>query len=250
MRSALPKPLQPVCGVPMVCHVLDALAGLEALCRVVVVVGHGGDEVSAVVRERAPAGSTVEFVHQARQRGTGDAVAVAMAALPEAFDPGSGGDVMVLAADTPLLRSSTLGGLVGAHRGSPGENAPGPAATLVVARMADPTGYGRVVRDAGGEVVRVVEELDATAREAEITEVNTSIYCFRAELLAPALGQLGPSNAQGEYYLTDVLAILRQGGHRLATVTVDDPTEAEGVNDPAQLAVAEARMRSRAPGRG
>lgn len=243
MRSGLAKPAQPVGGVPMVCHVLGALADLADLRRVVVVVGHGADQVMEVASQGMPAGLVVDFVHQERQRGTGDAVAVALASQPDTFDPGGGGDVIVLPADTPLLRTSSLSQLVGAHRGV--SEAGAPAATVLVARVADPAGYGRVVRDERGGVMRIVEQRDATAEEAAIDEVNTSIYCFRVELLAPALSQLSPLNAQGELYLTDVLAVLRGGGHRVASVTVGDPTEVEGVNDPAQLATAEARMRAR-----
>lgn len=246
MRSELPKPLHRLCGRPMVAHVLDALAGVGpagqpggrcALDRVVVVVGHGGDQVAKVVQELAPAGLIVDFVEQRRQRGTGDAVSVALTEFP---DTGSdGGDILVVPADTPLLRAATLAGLVRAHRSAD------VAATLLSARLDDPTGYGRVVRDRDDNVARVVEDADATAEELAVSEVNTSIYCFRHGLLAPALRRLSPANAQGEYYLTDVVSVLHDAGYRVASVVSADPCEVAGVNDRAQLATAEAELRDR-----
>ncbi|MGH9075489.1 MAG: NTP transferase domain-containing protein, partial [Acidimicrobiales bacterium] len=260
MRSARPKPLHRLCGRPMVLHVLDALAELVtaapgepprgtaapapgeplgALQRVVVVVGHGGDRVTKAVQEQAPPGLALEFVEQRLQRGTGDAVSVALTELPDVFDRGDGGDTVVLPADTPLLRPATLAHLVRSHRSA------GAAATVLTARLADPTGYGRVVRAKDGSVARVVEEADAGLEERRVDEVNTSIYCFRHELLAPALRRLSPANAQGEYYLTDVIAVLHDAGHRVVSVLVDDPSEVVGVNDRAQLAAAEAELRDR-----
>lgn len=240
MRSTRPKPLHRLCGRPMVLHVLDALAGLStdgdetALERVVVVVGHGGDRVAKAVQELAPAGLPVAFVEQHYQRGTGDAVSAALTELTE-----DDGDVLVLPADTPLLRSPTLAGLVGEHRSSDA------AATLLTARLHHPTGYGRVVRGRYGTVAKVVEEADATTDERRVDEVNTSIYCFRRGLLVPALRRLSPVNAQGEYYLTDVVAVLHGAGHLVGSVLVEDPAEAAGVNDRAQLAEAEAELRGR-----
>jgi bifunctional UDP-N-acetylglucosamine pyrophosphorylase/glucosamine-1-phosphate N-acetyltransferase len=119
------------------------------------------------------------------------------------------------------------------------------AASLLTARVADPTGYGRIVRDAQGRVDRIVEQGDADPDELEIDEINPSIYCFRRGFLAPALRRLSPENAQGEYYLTDVVEVLRQAGHLVLGIEADDPTEAVGVNDRAQLAEAEAVLRSR-----
>ena len=138
-----------------------------------------------------------------------------------------------------MLRAETLARLATAHRLADA------AASLLTARMADPTGYGRVVRDDQGRVDRIVEQSDGTAEELEIDEVNPSIYCFRRGLLAPALRRLSPENAQGEYYLTDVVAVLRQAGHVVLGVEADDATDAFGVNDRAQLAEAEAELRHR-----
>jgi len=237
MRSARPKPLHRLCGRPMILHVLDALAELP-VDRVVVVVGHRAEWVTKTLIEHAPPGMAIEFVEQVEQRGTGDAMSVALTGLPEEED-GEDGDVVVLPGDTPLLRPGTLARLVRAHR------AADDAATLLTAVLDDPTGYGRVVRGRDDTVARVVEDGDATDEEREVHEVNTSMYCFRRSVLAPALRRLSPANAQGEYYLTDVVEVLYEAGHRVGSVVVEDTMEVAGVNDRAQLAVAEAELRDR-----
>src|SRR3984957_19850891 len=236
MRSERPKPLHRLCGRPMVLHVLDAVAELD-LERAVVVVGHGGTRVSKAVAEQPPPGLSVEFVEQHVQRGTGDAVSVALTAFSS--DDLDVGDVLVLPGDTPLLRAPTLAALVRAHREADA------AATVLTARLPDPTGYGRIVRAKNGQVARIVEQADATDEEQAIDEINTSIYVFRRAVLAPALRRLTPDNVQGEYYLTDVVSVLHDAGYPLASLVVDDPMEAAGVNDRAQLAVAEAELRDR-----
>ncbi|HEX2849481.1 MAG TPA: sugar phosphate nucleotidyltransferase [Acidimicrobiales bacterium] len=236
MRSARPKPLHLLCGRPMVLHVLDALSELD-LDRAVVVVGHGADRVQKRLLEQAPAGMEIEFVEQAVQRGTGDAVAVALTAFSDVDD--EDGDLLVLPGDTPLLRPSTLAALVDAHRQSDA------AATLLTAVLDEPAGYGRVVRGKDERVRRVVEHGDASDDEREIDEVNTSIYCFRRGVLAPALRRLSPENAQGEYYLTDVIEVLYDAGYNLVSMVAADPMETAGVNDRAQLAAAEAELRDR-----
>lgn len=237
MRSGTPKVLHPLCGRPMLLHVVDALGALP-LERVVVVVGHGAERVTKTLQEQLTTEAPVEFVEQRVQRGTGDAVSVALTASH--FDELDGeDDLLVVPGDTPVLRPETLAALATAHRL---EDA---AATVLTARMEDPTGYGRVVRDAQGRVGYVVEHADATDEERAIDEVNTSIYCFRRSFLAPALRRLSPENAQGEYYLTDAIAVLRSAGHKVVAVTADDPTEVLGVNDRAQLAVAESEIRYR-----
>jgi bifunctional UDP-N-acetylglucosamine pyrophosphorylase / glucosamine-1-phosphate N-acetyltransferase len=241
MRSARPKPLHRLCGRPLVLHVLDALAELD-VDRVVVVVGHRGEWVTKTLVDHAPRGIDIEFVEQSEQRGTGDAVAVGLTGLHEEEVPDGGeaeSDVVVLPGDTPLLRPPTLAALVRHHR------AYDAAATLLTAELPDATGYGRVVRGRDELVTRVVEEADATAEERAVTEVNTSIYCFRRSVLAPSLRRLSPANAQGEYYLTDVVGVLHEAGYRVEALTVGDPMEAAGVNDRAQLAVAEAELRDR-----
>lgn len=236
MRSGRPKPLHPVCGRPMLLHVVDALSELEVE-RVVIVVGHGGDQVTKVVSEEAPAGLRLDFVEQAVRRGTGDALSVALTAFPDGDLDGE--DLLVLPGDTPLLSSHTLGGLVRVHREGDA------TAAVLTARLPDPTGYGRVVRDERGGVARVVEEADASEDERLIDEVNTSIYCFRRGVLAPALRRVTPQNAQGEYYLPDVLEVLRQAGYPVVSLLATDHMEAAGINDRAQLAAVEAELRAR-----
>ncbi len=236
MRSARPKPLHRLCGRPMVLHVLDALAQLS-VARVVVVVGHRAEWVTKTLMEHAPPGMAIEFVEQVEQRGTGDAMWVALTGLPDEGDDDD--DVVVLPGDTPLLRPPTLAALVDHHRATDA------AATLLTVEIDDPTGYGRVVRGRDDLVARVVEHADASAEELAVREVNTSIYCFRRSVLAPSLRRLSPANAQGEHYLTDVVEVLYEAGHKVASLVVDDPMEVAGVNDRAQLAVAEAELRDR-----
>ena len=237
MRSSRPKPLHRLCGRPMVLHVLDALAELDLGCAVVVV-GHGAERVTKTLHERLTAELTVEFVEQHVQRGTGDAVAVALTAFAD-DDIDDGGDIVVLPGDTPLLRPPTLAALVRTHRQV---NA---AATVLTAEVKDPTGYGRIVRGKDGRVARIVEQADATTEERQIAEVNTGIYAFRRSVLAPALRRLSPDNVQGEYYLTDIVEVLHDAGYPVTTMLVDDSMEVAGVNDRAQLAVAEAELRDR-----
>ena len=219
----------------MVVHVLDAVAEL-AVDRVVVVVGHAAERVSKLVQAQAPESLSIEFVEQRVQRGTGDAVS---AALTGFGDDDEDGDILVLPGDTPLLRAPTLAALVRLHRQADA------AASVLTAVIDDPKGYGRVVRGKDDRVLRIVEEPDADDEEREIREVNTSIYCFRRGLLAPALRRLSPENAQGEYYLSDVVEVLAEAGYRVVSLIAPDAVETAGVNDRAQLAMAEAELRDR-----
>jgi bifunctional UDP-N-acetylglucosamine pyrophosphorylase / glucosamine-1-phosphate N-acetyltransferase len=236
MRSATPKVLHPLCGRPMLLHVIDALEALP-LERIVVVVGHGAEHVTKTLQEQVSGAVPVEFVEQHRQRGTGDAVSVALTAFADDLDLED--DLIIVAGDVPLLRAETLATLATEHRHADA------AATLLTARVPDPTGYGRIVRDAQGRVDHIVEQADADPDELEIDEINPSIYCFRRGFLAPALRRLSPENAQGEYYLTDVVEVLRRAGHVVLAVEAEDPTDAFGVNDRSQLAEAEAELRGR-----
>lgn len=236
MRSSRPKPLHLLCGRAMLLYVLDSLSGLDAE-RAVVVVGHGAERVTKKLQEHEP-DLVLDFVEQQVQRGTGDAVSVGLTAFSD-DDLDAEGDVVVLPGDTPLLRADTIAALVAEHRST------GAACTLLSARMADPTGYGRVVRGREGRVVRVVEHRDASEDELAIDEVNTSIYCFRLSLLAPALRRLSPENSQGEYYLTDVVEVLADAGYPVGAVVADDDRETQGVNDRRQLSAAEAELRRR-----
>lgn len=235
MRSERPKPLHMLCGRPMVLYVLDALVDVD-VDQAVIVVGHHGDRVTAKLAEH-DGGFPLTFVEQLHQRGTGDAVAVALTAYDDAS--GDDDDVLVLPGDTPLLTPATIATLVERHRTS------GAACTMLSARLDDPTGYGRVLRGKGGRVVGIVEQVDATEEQRAVDEVNTSMYCFRRSLLAPALRRVRPDNAQGELYLTDVIGVLHEAGHPVEAVCVDDPLEAQGVNDRGQLAAAEAALRAR-----
>lgn len=238
MRSQRPKPLHVLCGRPMLLYVLDALSDC-AVDRAVVVVGHGAERVTKMLQEDGP-DLVIDHVEQHQQLGTGDAVSVGLTGLDDEDGDLDGGDVLVLPGDTPLLRPGTIAALVDEHRET------GAAATLLSARLADPAGYGRVVRGRDGGVSAIVEDVDATDEERAIDEVNTSIYCFRRSVLAPALRRLSPEdNAQGEYYLTDVIKVLRDAGYPVASVVAADPGEIAGVNDRAQLAAAESELRRR-----
>lgn len=235
MRSVRPKPLHLLCGRAMVHYVLDSLRDLEA-DKAVIVVGHGAEMVTKKLQEGA-GDLRLEFVEQHAQRGTGDAVSVALTAFPD--DDLDDGDVIVLPGDTPLLRAETISTLVREHRSS------GAACTVLTAESADASGYGRIVRGKDDSIVRIVEERDCTPEERSITEWNTSIYCFRRSLLAPALRRLTPDNSQGEYYLTDVVEVLADAGYAVVPVLAADAGEAQGINDRRQLAIAEAELRRR-----
>jgi bifunctional UDP-N-acetylglucosamine pyrophosphorylase/glucosamine-1-phosphate N-acetyltransferase len=238
IRSGTPKVLHELCGRPMVLHVVDALAELKVLERVVIVVGHGAQRVIETLQDQLVTEVPVDFVEQRVQRGTGDAVSVALTS--SAFeDLDAEDDILVLPGDHPLLRAETIALLATEHRNQEA------AATILTARVVDPTGYGRVIRDKNDRVARIVEHADADVEEREVNEINTSIYCFRRNLLAPALRRLSPENAQGEYYLTDAIEVLRAAGHKVIAVSAEDPAEALGVNDRLQLAGAEAVLRGR-----
>jgi bifunctional UDP-N-acetylglucosamine pyrophosphorylase/glucosamine-1-phosphate N-acetyltransferase len=237
MRSTRPKPLHLLCGRAMLLYVLDAL-GECATRRAVIVVGHGAERVTKKLQEEAP-DLLLDFVEQHVQRGTGDAVSVGLTVFPDDDLDEEDGDVLVLPGDTPLLRPGTVAALVATHREA------GAACTVLTARLDDPTGYGRIVRGKDNRVRRVVEEADATDEERAIDEVNTSIYCFRRSVLAPALRRLSPENAQGEYYLTDVVEVLYDAGYPVVSLLAADARETQGVNDRVQLAGAEAELRRR-----
>ncbi|HZI37327.1 MAG TPA: NTP transferase domain-containing protein, partial [Acidimicrobiia bacterium] len=190
MKSSVPKVLHPLCGRPMLLYVVGALEELE-LERIVVVVGHASDQVIKTLQRETEI--PLEFVEQRVQRGTGDAVSVGLTVFPDDLD--EEGDIIVVPGDTPLLRTETLADLCRAHDES------GAAASVLTARLPDPTGYGRIVRGKDRRVESIVDHWDASEEERAIDEVNTSIYCFRRGLLAPSLRRLSPENTQGEYYL-------------------------------------------------
>ena len=221
----------------MVLYVLDA-ATQEEVRAMVVVVGHGATWVEKALTERARADVHLTFVEQSEQLGTGHAVAVALPTISDEIG-GTDGDVLIMPGDTPLLRPGTIGELLARHRESQA------ALTILTADVADPSGYGRIVRAKDGSVARIVEERDATAQERAITEINTSIMVVRESLLGPALRRVGRQNSQHEYYLTDLVAVLHEAGHVTNAMLLSDPQEAAGVNDRSQLAAAEAVLRAR-----
>src|SRR6266508_2977364 len=227
-RSALPKPLYPLAGRPLLWHVLAAAAGLEA-DRTVVVVGRGADQVREAVSSFGL--GPVEFAVQHELRGTGDALAKALPLLP------SSGEVLVLYGDTPLVTTATLERLLGAHRAARAR------ATLLTCTIADPTGYGRVLRGADGAVVGVVEERDASPEQRAITEINGGLYVLERPLL-DALALLRTDNDQGEQYLPDLFPVALKEGGRVVAVSAP-AEEVQGVNDRAQLAGAGAVLRRR-----
>ncbi|MCB0971654.1 MAG: NTP transferase domain-containing protein [Acidimicrobiales bacterium] len=238
MRSSRPKPLHRLAGRTMLQYMLDSLVDCDA-GEVVVVVGHGAERVTKKLQAAEP-DLHLTFVEQHRQLGTGDAASVGLTGLPDDDGPEADDhDVLVLPGDMPLLRPASLAALVRTHREADA------ACTVLTARVPAPGALGRIVRGADDQVLRIVEAADASDEELAIDEVNTAVYCFRRSVLAPALRRLTPENAQGEYYLTDVVAVLREAGYRVAAVPVDDPMEGEGINDRVQLAAAEAEIRRR-----
>jgi len=233
MKSARAKVLHCLGGRPLIRHVLDAVRALSPE-RLVVVVGHQANEVEAACASPETRDAAAErFVLQAQQRGTGHAVRCAIPALD-----GFSGDVVIVYGDTPALRAETLGALVAGHRRD------GAAVSLLTACFQDPTGYGRILRDESGTIARIVEERDATPTERRVREINPGIYCVAADFLRTAVGALATDNAQGEYYLTDIVSMARAGGHAVWTSSVDDPAEVSGVNTRAELAGMEAKARA------
>jgi len=225
MRSTLPKVLHPVCGRPMILHVLDAVRAVAA-GKVIAVLGHGHEQV----RPHLP--GDVEVALQEQQLGTGHAVmAAARQLLP--------GPMLVVPGDTPLLTGDALLALVDEHFSRKA------AGTVLTAELEDPTGYGRVVRAADGSLERVVEDRDATVEEAAVREVNSSVYVLPVPQSLDILRSVGNDNAQQEIYLTDVVAGLRAAGATVAASRVGDPALVIGVNSQEELAEAERLMVSR-----
>ena len=223
MKSDLPKVLQPLAGVPLLGHVINTAKQLKAE-GIHVVYGHGGDRVKA-----AFANESLHWALQAEQLGTGHAAAQALPAIPDDHD------VLILAGDVPLIRAATLTQLI--------ERSTDRSIGLLTCVPADATGYGRIIRDTAGNVVRIVEHKDATPKERAINEINTGVMVARAKLLREWLSSLKNDNAQGEYYLTDIIVMAVRAGLQIGAVVA--PTEAEvlGVNDKVQLAKLEGALR-------
>ncbi|MBM7866388.1 bifunctional UDP-N-acetylglucosamine diphosphorylase/glucosamine-1-phosphate N-acetyltransferase GlmU [Heliobacterium gestii] len=227
MKSRQPKVLHAVAGQPMICHVLDALADC-GVAQPVVVVGHGGEAVQQCLGDRA------RYAWQQEQLGTGHAVMMARPEVSEEVET-----VMVLCGDTPLLTGATLAALWETHEKT------GAMGTVLTAVIGEPKGYGRILRDDAGHVAAIVEEKDADENQKAIREINAGTYCFDRAALFAALDAITPANAQGEYYLTDVLAIFRRQGGRVAAHTLTDEREILGINSRSQLAEAEAVLQDR-----
>ncbi|MEW6697530.1 MAG: bifunctional UDP-N-acetylglucosamine diphosphorylase/glucosamine-1-phosphate N-acetyltransferase GlmU [Bacillota bacterium] len=227
MKSDLPKVLHKICGRPMLGHVLNAVAA-AGVSQTAVVAGFGAQQVRDFL------GDNARVVLQEEQLGTAHALLQAAGEFADYT-----GDLLVVCGDTPLLRAATLAELAQRHRESKA------AATLLTAEMADPTGYGRVIRNLDGSVARIVEQKDASPEERLVKEINTGVYCFSGPGLFDALKEISPANAQGEYYLTDIIQIFVQRGRMVQAVTLGDAQEVQGINDRIQLSRAEAVLRRR-----
>ncbi|MFD9022989.1 bifunctional UDP-N-acetylglucosamine diphosphorylase/glucosamine-1-phosphate N-acetyltransferase GlmU [Streptomyces parvulus] len=225
MKSATPKVLHQLCGRSLVGHVLAASGELDPQ-NLVVVVGHAREKVTAHLAEVAP---DVRTAVQEQQNGTGHAVRMGLEALGGTID----GTVVVVCGDTPLLTGATLEALAATH------SADGNAVTVLTAEVPDATGYGRIVREEStGAVTAIVEHKDATEAQRAIREINSGVFAFDGRLLADALGKVRTDNSQGEEYLTDVLGILREAGHRVGASVAADHREIAGINNRVQLSEA------------
>ena len=227
MKSKMPKVLHKVCGKPLSKWVIDAskAAGADKVCAVV---GHKAETVKEVL------GDVCEFALQAEQKGTGHAVMQAMDVIKN-----SKGEVVILNGDTPLITAETINKAIEYHKNN------GNQATVITAILDDATGYGRIVRDNDGSVLKIVEQKDASKEEKKINEVNSGMYVFDAQSLVYALDNITPNNAQGEYYLTDTLEILLSAGKKIGGYAISDNDEIRGINDRVQLNEAEKIMQKR-----
>jgi bifunctional UDP-N-acetylglucosamine pyrophosphorylase/glucosamine-1-phosphate N-acetyltransferase len=229
MKSATPKVLHSVAGRSLLEHVVYAVSQLNP-SEVRIVVGSGREAVEAHITQIAPKATTV---FQEQRNGTGHAAQLALAGSTP------NGTVLILAGDTPMLTGDSLAQFVAAHA------AGNFAASVLTAEHPEPTGYGRIIRDGNDELLRIVEEKDATEDEKFIFEINSGVYAFDGEKLAASIGKLTNANAQGELYLTDVIGILKSAGESVAAIMIDDFTETLGVNDRVQLAESAAMLRDR-----
>ncbi|HOB86123.1 MAG TPA: bifunctional UDP-N-acetylglucosamine diphosphorylase/glucosamine-1-phosphate N-acetyltransferase GlmU [Bacillota bacterium] len=227
MRSSLPKVLHRLCGRPMLEYVLDAVAELTG--QILIVVGHGAEKVQETI------GPRWSYVLQEKQLGTGHAVQQAMPFLPEE------GRLLVLCGDTPLLEGKVLARMLQEHGSR--------AATVMTARVPHPAGYGRIVRRDDGSVARIVEDKDAAPAEKAIAEINCGAYCFDLRRLRQLLPRLEAANRQGEYYLTDIIAMMVAKGWPVGAFQIEDYRVGLGVNDRVHLAEAAALCRERINGR-
>jgi bifunctional UDP-N-acetylglucosamine pyrophosphorylase / glucosamine-1-phosphate N-acetyltransferase len=226
MRSGLAKVLHRLDGRPLINHVCRTATAL-APQKIYIVIGHQGEDVKSAVLQELDEDQT-GFVWQKEQLGTGDAVNAAREYLAD-----SDSTMLILSGDVPMIRAETLAALVQQHRNYLDRGA---ACTILTVTLKDPTGYGRIVRDKNGSFQKIVEQKDASEDEREIREINSGIYCFDTRLLFSALSKVQNDNSQGEYYLTDVPALLRDAGENIAIYHHNESREIEGINDRAQLA--------------
>lgn len=230
MQSDLAKVLHPLNNRPMIHYVVETALAIGSN-RIIVVVGHQADQVKKALKNYS-----VQFVEQEQQLGTGHAVMQAVPGIEDHCD-----NLLVLAGDTPLIQADTLDILVSDRRRTDA------AVSILTAKMKDPTGLGRIVR-IDGQIVRIVEEKDASEDERRINEINTSTYCFNTPLLISALREIKDDNKQQEYYLTDTIGILRDQGRKISGIVSDHAEETMGINTRAQLTEAEAYQNARKQG--
>ena len=227
MKSSLYKVLHPVCGKPMVEHVIDNVSSIKAK-KIVTIIGHGAEEVKSVLKDKT------EYALQAEQLGTAHAVMQAQDLLGS-----EEGTTLVICGDTPLITAETLDALLNLHTEQKAK------ATILTARTTNPAGYGRIVRNKEGLVEKIVEHKDATEEELLIEEINTGTYCFDNKLLFDCLKNVSNHNAQGEYYLPDVIEILKKQGEIISAYETPDFAETLGINDRVALSQAETYMKRR-----
>lgn len=227
MRSRLPKVVHPVAGQAIVLHVTEAVRG-AGVGKITMVVGHGRDMIKSLF-----ANQEVQMAVQEEQLGTGHALMQAEAGVT------SDRNIIVLAGDIPLIQAKTIKALIDHHEAS------GATATVLTAMVDDSAGYGRIIRNPDGSMNRIVEEKDASSEEKAIKEINSGIYCFNTSAVFDALKRINTSNAQNEYYLTDVLKIFIADGHKVEVLITEATGDIYGINDRVQLAQAESILRQR-----
>jgi UDP-N-acetylglucosamine diphosphorylase/glucosamine-1-phosphate N-acetyltransferase len=228
MKSPLPKVLHVLADKPLLAHVIDLAKGLNPE-RIIVVIGHGAEKVrqwSVVSGQWLQ--KKIEFVEQREQLGTGHAVQQTEEALRD-YD----GNILILSGDVPLLWIDTVNKLIKLHINA------GAVVTILTAKVDNPTGYGRLVRDKGGMAINIVEEKDASAEIKNIKEINSGIYCFKKDFLFGALKRIDKNNIQKEYYLTDVVGLAFKSSLKIETLIVEDPNEIMGINTQEELKKAE-----------
>lgn len=228
MKSNLPKVLHPICGKPMIDYIIDSVRSV-GVHKIIIVIGHKSELVKKSLKG-------VEFIKQDRLLGTGDAV-VRTAKL--ILNDSNIQDILILYGDTPLLRTKTIKNILNTHRT---HNA---SCTLLTAQLKNPTGYGRIKRSSNNNIVKIIEELDASIYDKVIEEINVGVYCFNKTVLFEALKKIIPENEKKEYYLTDTIEVIARSGRKIASLLLDDPDEFLGVNTRVELSQAERIIRKR-----